>query len=218
MASPSSNTSAAFLASVESMCKKYTAQVRQYQDEMTAAEGGAEGRSRARALPEGTRRHMGGVFAALKELSRYVCYEPDLNAYAYYEYELISQLLVLAWKSTVYVADIVAHLQQEILCTGVWLSRHPSDPATVPACLQGYRLYCRIAESCIDYLRSGMRMKLVEGARGHQESMLMLMNTKVDAERETLENWLKTLHNDMSSTVTSVEKKLTLLSFPAQWE
>jgi len=63
-----------------------------------------------------------------------------------------------------------------------------------------------------------MRMKLVEGARGHQESMLMLMNTKVDAERETLENWLKTLHNDMSSTVTSIEKKLTLLSFPAQWE
>ncbi len=84
--------------------------------------------------------------------------------------------------------------------------------------MQGYRLYCRIAESCIDYLRSGMRMKLVEAARPHQESMLMLMNTKVDAERETLENWLKTLHNDMSQTISSIEKKLTLLSFPAHWE
>ncbi len=126
MASPSSNTSStAFLASVESMCKKYTAQVRKYQDEMSGGGGRGEegpgagagpgrpphrgygdGGARAQALPEGH-----GVFAALKELSRYVCYEPDLNAYAYYEYELISQLLVLAWKSTVYVADIVAHLQ-----------------------------------------------------------------------------------------------------------
>ena len=78
------------------------------------------------------------------------------------------------------------------------------------------RLYCRIAEECIDFLRSGMMMQL--STRHHHESMLMLMNTKVDAERETLEDWLKTLHNDMSSTVTSIEKKLTLLSFPALWE
>ena len=51
--------------------------------------------------------------------------------------------------------------------------------------------------------------------------MLMLMNTKVDAERETLEDWLKTLHNDMSSVVVTSkigDQNLTLLSYPAKWE
>ena len=200
----STNTSTAFLGSIEKMCKKYTIQVHKYEDHVL------------KELPGEVQSHMNGVFEALKELSRYVCYEPNLSAHDYYEYRLISQLLVLAWKSTVYVADIVAHLQHQMLCTGSWLSKHPSKPSTVPACLQSYRLYCRIAEECIDFLRSGLRMQL--SARHHQESMLMLMNTKVDAERETLEDWLKTLHNDMSFTISNIEKKLTLLSFPAKWE
>ena len=204
----SESTSAVFLASIEKMCRKFAVQVRKYQDHAMETPG--------RDLPDDALVRMNGVSEALKELSRYVSYEPNLNAHDYYEYLLISQLLVLAWKSTVHVADIVAHLQHQILCTGSWLSKQPALPLTVPTCLQGYRLFCRIAEECIDFLRSGLRMQLSE--RHHHESKLMLMNTKVDGERETLENWLKTLHNDMSSVVSSIEAKLTLLSFPANWE
>jgi hypothetical protein len=167
-------------------------------------------------VPADVQGHMASVFEALKELSRYVYHEPNLSAHDYYEYMLISQLLVLSWKSTVYIADIVAHLQRQILCSGTWLSKRPKNPSVLPTCLQGYRLYCRIAEECIEFLRSGLMMQV--SSRHHNESKLMLMNTKVDAERETLEDWLKTLHNDMSSTVSSIEKKLTLLSFPAPWE
>ena len=221
-ASASSNCKS-FLASIEKTCRKYTTQVRRYQDAVHAGSAapfrpdeGSAGWELPASLPDDALSHMNGVFESLMELSRYVCYEPDLSAHDYYEYRLISQLLVLAWKSTVYVADIVAHLQHQVLCTGSWLCKQPSSPDTVSSCLRGYRLYCRIAEECIDFLRSGLRMQLCD--RHHHESMLMLMNTKVDGQRETLEDWLKTLHNDMSSVVGSIDSKLSLLSFPAKWE
>ena len=137
-----------FLASIEKTCRKYTVQVRKYQDGVVRANAERES---SLVLPEDALSHMSGVFEALREVSLYVCYEPNLSAHDYYEYRLISQLLVLAWKSTVFVADIVAHLQHQILCSGTWLCRQPCLPLCVPTCLQGYRLYCRIAEECIDY-------------------------------------------------------------------
>ncbi|QDZ23940.1 hypothetical protein HOP50_11g64780 [Chloropicon primus] len=206
-----------FLASIEKTCRVRIVQVRRYQDAAeTAALAEGNAAERKHELPNDAVSHMNGVFESLQELSRYVCYEPNLTAIDYYEYRLVSQLLVLAWKSTVYLADIVAHLQHQILCSGSWLSKQPSLPLTLASCLQGYRLYCRIAEESIDFLRSGLRIQLCD--RHHHESRLMLMNTKVDGERETLENWLKTLHNDMSSVINSIDPKFTLLSFQAKWE
>ena len=205
------DTGQAFLASIEKTCRKYTAQVRRYQD---AGEAAVE--SGKRELPADAVTHMTGVVESLAELSRYVCHEPDLLAHDYYEYRLVSQLLVLAWKATVLVADIVAHLQHQILCTGSWLARRPSSPLVTPACLQGYRLCCRIAEDCVGHLKGGLRIQLTR--RHDNESMLLLMSTGVDGQREKLENWLKTLHNDMSSVVTTVDPGLSLLSFPAKWE
>ena len=174
----------------------------------------------ATRIPADVDGHLNDVFDALKALSSLFCYEEDIEKLSkevdFFEYLLISQLLVLAWKSTVSVAELVTFLQKQMLSQGSWLCAQPSDTSIVPSCLQGYRLYCRIAEECIDMIKSGMRMHW-QGKHSH-ESMLMLMNTKVDAEREALEDWLKTLHNDMSSTIYSVEKKLTLLAYSAEWE
>mmetsp|Transcript_2310 Transcript_2310/g.5408 ORF Transcript_2310/g.5408 Transcript_2310/m.5408 type:complete len:215 (-) Transcript_2310:38-682(-) len=207
----SNNNVVSFVGAVQRMCKKYTLQSCMYQTGIQDASD---------VFPSSVKRRLSEVSKDLDRLTQLVGFEnSSFNAMRHmecFEYVFISQMLVLAWKSTAFVSEVVSYLQKRILCDGSWLCMLPGDTETVPMCLRGYRLYCRIAEESIDLVSQAMRMQWP----GDQsdESMLMLMDTKVDGEREALGDWLKVLHKDMEATVHTAEQKLTLLSFPAEWE
>ena len=242
MATSSDSSSAdAFISSARVLCRRFGTQVLAFQERTQ--------RSGQPLIASDVEVHLEQVFEALKSVSSLVwrgsangdssaaseeasprgadppprgegAADPSGAGDDLFAYEFLSQLLVLAWRATVCVADLVTLLQERALTEGTWLrGLQPSAWDVVPLCLQGYRLHCRIAEEGIAMVKSGMRMHWHRGgAEGSRRSMLMLMHTRVDGEREVLEDWLKTLHNDMSNGVQGVDKSLTLLSYPAAWE